>query len=166
MNSIILVVGARPNFMKIAPLYDELKSRELPVLLLHTGQHYDQNMSKIFFDELEMPKPDVYLGVGSGSHAEQTARIMLDFEKVCDEKNPSMVIVAGDVNSTIACALVAAKFLIPVAHVEAGLRSFDMSMPEEINRILTDRISDLLFTPSPDADQNLANEGVKAETDC
>ena len=163
MNPIILVVGARPNFMKIAPLYDELKSRELPVLLLHTGQHYDENMSKIFFDELEMTKPDVYLGVGSGSHSEQTARIMLDFEKVCEEKSPSMVIVAGDVNSTIACALVAAKLLIPVAHVEAGLRSFDMSMPEEINRILTDRISDLLFTPSPDADQNLANEGVKAE---
>jgi len=136
VNPIILVVGARPNFMKIAPLYDELKSRELPVLLVHTGQHYDENMSKIFFDELEMPKPDVYLGVGSGSHAGQTARIMLDFEKVCDEKNPSMVIVAGDVNSTIACALVAAKLLIPVAHVEAGLRSFDMSMPEEINRIL------------------------------
>jgi len=109
VKPIILVVGARPNFMKIAPLYDELKSRELPVLLLHTGQHYDKNMSKIFFDELEMPKPDVYLGVGSGSHAGQTARIMLDFEKVCDEKNPSMVIVAGDVNSTIACALVAAK---------------------------------------------------------
>ena len=163
MNPIILVVGARPNFMKMAPLYDELKSRELPVLLLHTGQHYDENMSKIFFEELEMPEPDVYLGVGSGSHTEQTAKIMLDFEKVCEGKNPSMVIVAGDVNSTIACALVATKLLIPVAHVEAGLRSFDMSMPEEINRILTDRISNLLFTPSPDADLNLANEGVKAE---
>ena len=164
MNPIILVVGARPNFMKIAPLYDELESREIPVILLHTGQHYDDNMSKIFFDELGMPKPDVYLGVGSGSHAEQTAKIMLDFEKVCIEKEPSMVVVAGDVNSTIACALVSAKQLIPVSHVEAGLRSFDMHMPEEINRILTDRISNLLFTPSPDADENLLREGVKPDS--
>ncbi len=149
--------------MKMAPLYDELKSRNLPVLLLHTGQHYDDNMNKLFFDELGMPEPDFYLGVGSASHAEQTARIMLDFEKVCIEKKPSMVIVAGDVNSTIACALVAAKLWIPVAHVEAGLRSFDRAMPEEINRILTDRISDLLFTPSPDADQNLIAEGMEPE---
>ena len=163
MKALLLVVGARPNFMKMAPLYDELKSRNLPVLLLHTGQHYDDNMNKLFFDELGMPEPDFYLGVGSASHAEQTARIMLDFEKVCIEKKPSMVIVAGDVNSTIACALVAAKLWIPVAHVEAGLRSFDRTMPEEINRILTDRISDLLFTPSPDADQNLIAEGMEPE---
>ncbi|MDP7007879.1 MAG: UDP-N-acetylglucosamine 2-epimerase (non-hydrolyzing), partial [Candidatus Poseidoniia archaeon] len=163
MNSILLVVGARPNFMKMAPLYDELKSRNLPVLLLHTGQHYDDNMNKLFFDELGMPKPEFYLGVGSAGHAEQTAKIMVDFEKVCIEKRPSMVIVAGDVNSTIACALVAAKLWIPVAHVEAGLRSFDRAMPEEINRILTDRISDLLFTPSPDANQNLIAEGMEPE---
>ena len=163
MNSIILVVGARPNFMKIAPLYDELKSREIPVILLHTGQHYDENMSKIFFDELGMPKPDIYLGVGSASHAKQTAKIMIDFEEVCLKEKPIMVVVAGDVNSTIACALVASKLSIPVSHVEAGLRSFDMNMPEEINRILTDRISDLLFTPSPDADENLLKEGISAE---
>ena len=163
MNSIILVVGARPNFMKIAPLYDELKSREIPVILLHTGQHYDENMSKIFFDELGMPKPDIYLGVGSASHAKQTAKIMIDFEEVCLKEKPIMVVVAGDVNSTIACALVASKLSIPVSHVEAGLRSFDMNMPEEINRILTDRISDLLFTPSPDANENLLKEGISAE---
>ena len=163
MNSIILVVGARPNFMKIAPLYDELESRDMPVILVHTGQHYDENMSKIFFDELGMPKPDIYLGVGSESHAKQTAKIMIDFEKVCLENQPLMVVVAGDVNSTIACALVASKLSIPVSHVEAGLRSFDMNMPEEINRILTDRISDLLFTPSPDADKNLLKEGAKPE---
>ncbi len=163
MNSIILVVGARPNFMKIAPLYDELKSREISVILLHTGQHYDENMSKIFFDELGMPKPDIYLGVGSASHAKQTAKIMIDFEEVCLKEKPIMVVVAGDVNSTIACALVASKLSIPVSHVEAGLRSFDMNMPEEINRILTDRISDLLFTPSPDANENLLKEGISAE---
>ena len=129
--------------MKMAPLYQDLKRRKLPVLFLHTGQHYDKNMSKVFFDELEMPEPDIYLGVGSGSHAEQTAKIMIDFEKVCVKEEPTMVIVAGDVNSTIACALVASKLWIPVAHVEAGLRSFDRQMPEEINRILTDQISDL-----------------------
>ncbi len=163
MNPIIVVVGARPNFMKMAPLYQDLKRRKLPVLFLHTGQHYDKNMSKVFFDELEMPEPDIYLGVGSGSHAEQTAKIMIDFEKVCVKEKPSMVIVAGDVNSTIACALVASKLWIPVAHVEAGLRSFDRQMPEEINRILTDQISDLLLTPSVDANENLAKEGIPDE---
>ena len=114
---IILVVGARPNFMKIAPLYDELKSRGIPQLLLHTGQHYDQNMSKVFFEDLGMPEPDIYLGIGSGSHAEQTAKVMVEFEKVCNEHNPSMVVVVGDVNSTVACSLVSAKLWIPCAHV-------------------------------------------------
>jgi len=146
--------------MKMAPLYGYLKSKNLPLILVHTGQHYDKNMSTVFFDELGMPKPDIYLGVGSGSHAKQTAQIMVDFEEICEENKPSMVVVAGDVNSTIACALVSSKMNIPVAHVEAGLRSFDMGMPEEINRILTDRISNLLFTPSLDANQNLMNEGV------
>ena len=160
MNPIITVVGARTNFMKMAPLYGYLKSKNLPLILVHTGQHYDKNMSNVFFDELGMPKPDIYLGVGSGSHAKQTAQIMVDFEEICEENKPSMVVVAGDVNSTIACALVSSKMNIPVAHVEAGLRSFDMGMPEEINRILTDRISNLLFTPSLDANQNLMNEGV------
>jgi len=163
VNPIIVVVGARPNFMKMAPLYEDLKRRKLPVLFLHTGQHYDRNMSKVFFEELEMPEPDIYLGVGSGSHAEQTAKIMIDFEKVCQKEKPSMVIVAGDVNSTIACALVASKLWIPIAHVEAGLRSFDRQMPEEINRILTDQISDLLLTPSLDANENLAKEGIPNE---
>ncbi len=163
MEPIILVVGARPNFMKMAPLYSELKRRKLPVILLHTGQHYDENMSKVFFEDLNMPKPDIYLGVGSSSHAKQTAQIMTDFEKVCQNETPSLVVVAGDVNSTIACALVATKLAIPVAHVEAGLRSFDMNMPEEINRILTDRISNILLTPSKDANENLIREGMEQE---
>ena len=163
MRPIIIVVGARPNFMKMAPLYSELKKRKINTLLLHTGQHYDKNMSSVFFEELNMPKPDIYLGVGSDTHAKQTAKIMVDFEKVCLEKKPQRVIVAGDVNSTIACALVATKLSIPVDHVEAGLRSFDMNMPEEINRILTDRISSLLFTPSEDANINLINEGTAPE---
>ena len=144
-----LIAGARPNFMKIAPIIDAMKiaqsnGQNIKYRLVHTGQHYDKNMSKVFFEELEMPEPDIYLGVGSGSHAEQTAKIMIDFEKVCVKEKPSMVIVAGDVNSTIACALVASKLLIPVAHVEAGLRSFDRQMPEEINRILTDQILSLI----------------------
>ena len=163
MRPIIIVVGARPNFMKMAPLYSELKRRKINTLLLHTGQHYDKNMSSVFFDELGMPKPDIYLGVGSDTHAKQTAKIMVDFEVVCLEEKPQRVIVAGDVNSTIACALVATKLNIPVDHVEAGLRSFDMDMPEEINRILTDRISSLLFTPSEDANLNLKNEGTAPE---
>jgi UDP-N-acetylglucosamine 2-epimerase (non-hydrolysing) len=160
---IILVVGARPNFMKIAPIHAELARRGEKQLLLHTGQHYDENMSKVFFEDLGMPEPDIYLGIGSGSHAEQTAKVMVEFEKVCFEYEPSMVVVVGDVNSTIACSMVAAKLWIPTAHVEAGLRSFDRKMPEEINRILTDTICDLLLTPSPDGDENLLNEGVTPE---
>ena len=157
---IILVVGARPNFMKIAPIYAELASRGQPLILLHTGQHYDDNMSKVFFDDLGMPKPDIYLGIGSGSHAYQTATVIIEFEKICLEKEPSMVVVVGDVNSTVACSIVCAKLTIPCAHVEAGLRSFDREMPEEINRILTDSVADLLLTPSPDGDENLRAEGV------
>jgi UDP-N-acetylglucosamine 2-epimerase (non-hydrolysing) len=160
---LILVVGARPNFMKIAPLHAELTRRGAPLVLVHTGQHYDARMSKVFFDDLGMPKPDVYLGIGSGSHAEQTARVMLGFEEVCLREPPAGVVVVGDVNSTIACALVATKLWIPVAHVEAGLRSFDRRMPEEVNRLLTDQIADLLFTPSPDGDENLLREGVAPE---
>ena len=160
---VILVVGARPNFMKIAPLYEELKKRKIPQILLHTGQHYDDNMSQVFFDDLGMPKPDVYLGVGSGSHARQTANVMVEFEDICIKHNPSIAVVVGDVNSTVACALVCAKLCIPCAHVEAGLRSFDRKMPEEINRIITDSIADILLTPSPDGDENLRNEGVSEE---
>ena len=157
---IFLVAGARPNFMKIAPLIKELKKQNLNYKLIHTGQHYDYNMSKVFFDDLGIPEPDYHLGVGSGSHAEQTANIMIEFEKVVKKANPSLVIVVGDVNSTIACALVAKKLFVKVAHVEAGLRSFDMRMPEEINRILTDRISDYLFTTEKSGMENLKNEGI------
>ena len=160
MNPIILVVGARPNFMKIAPIQKELDSRGIPNILLHTGQHYDDNMSKVFFDDLKMKKPDIYLGIGSGSHATQTAKVMVEFEQVCSQYNPSMVVVVGDVNSTLACSLVSAKLNIKCAHVEAGLRSFDREMPEEINRIVTDSICDILLTPSDDGDENLLNEGV------
>ena len=159
--NILAVVGARPNFMKISPLMKEMK--KFPLLnpkLIHTGQHYDQAMSKVFFKDLNLPKPDKYLGVGSGSHAEQTGKIMIEFEKVCLKLNPDLVIVAGDVNSTLACALVAAKQGIRVAHIEAGLRSFDRDMPEEINRLLTDQIADYLFTTCEDADQNLIREGI------
>ena len=147
---ICLIVGARPNFMKIAPINREFRRRGIETLLVHTGQHYDQNMSDVFFEDLNMKSPDVHLNVGSGSHATQTAKIMMEFEKVCDEHDFSMVVVVGDVNSTIACTLVAKKLGILVTHVEAGLRSFDREMPEEINRILTDSISDLLLTPSLD----------------
>ena len=157
---VILVVGARPNFMKIAPIHAELAKRGIEQILLHTGQHYDENMSKVFFDDLGMPQPDIYLGIGSGSHATQTAKVMVEFEKVCKENNPSMVVVVGDVNSTVACSMVCAKEWIPCAHVEAGLRSFDREMPEEINRLVTDAIADYLLTPSPDGDENLRNEGV------
>ena len=158
---IISVVGARPNFMKIGPLMDEMKKhREIESILVHTEQHYDENMSKLFFDQLELPKPDICLGVGSGSHAQQTAKIMLEFEKVLIKEKPDLVIVVGDVNSTIACALTAVKLQIKVAHVEAGLRSFDKSMPEEINRILTDCISDYLFVTEESGEINLLKEGV------
>jgi UDP-N-acetylglucosamine 2-epimerase (non-hydrolysing) len=155
------VVGARPNFMKIAPIVEEMKKEpELTGILVHTGQHYDEGMSDIFFKELGIPVPDVHLGVGSGTHAEQTARIMVEFEKVCVKEKPDLVVVVGDVNSTMACTIVAAKLLIPVAHVEAGLRSFDRSMPEEINRVVTDALAEILFTTSRDADDNLKREGV------
>jgi UDP-N-acetylglucosamine 2-epimerase (non-hydrolysing) len=160
----ILVAGARPNFMKIAPLMAEVLSRpEIQPLLLHTGQHYDPEMSDVFFEQLGIPKPDIFLGIGSGSHAEQTAKVMLEFEKVCLNEKPDLVLVVGDVNSTLACALVASKMNIKVAHVEAGLRSRDRTMPEEINRLVTDSISDFLFTPSEDADINLGQEGIGKE---
>lgn len=157
------VVGARPNFMKIAPLVRAARRRGLAPTLLHTGQHYDANMSKVFFEELALPQPDVFLGIGSGSHAEQTAGVMVAFERICLERRPDLIVVVGDVNSTLACTLVGAKLRIPTAHVEAGLRSFDLDMPEEINRIVTDRLADLLLTPSPDADANLRAEGAAEE---
>src|SRR5437899_11759019 len=161
---VLNVVGARPNFMKIAPIVEEMKEvRDLTSILLHTGQHYDDGMSDVFFRDLGIPIPDVYLGVGSGTHAEQTARIMVEFEKVCLREKPDLVIVVGDVNSTMACAIVAAKLLIPVAHVEAGLRSFDRTMPEEINRLVTDALADLLLTTSEDANKNLRREGAPDE---
>src|SRR5213076_2803715 len=151
----------RPNFMKIAPIVEEMKKvPDLDGILVHTGQHYDEEMSDVFFRDLGIPIPDVYLGVGSGTHAEQTERIMVEFEKVCFREKPDLVVVVGDVNSTMACAIVAAKLLIPVAHVEAGLRSFDRTMPEEINRLVTDAVAELLFTTSRDADENLKREGV------
>jgi UDP-N-acetylglucosamine 2-epimerase (non-hydrolysing) len=157
------VVGARPNFIKMAPVMHEAMRRSLPHFSVHTGQHYDTAMSTIFFDELGMPKPDVHLGVGSGSHAVQTAGIMTAFEEVCLKRQPSLVIVPGDVNSTLACALVAAKLNIPVAHLEAGLRSIDRTMPEEINRVLTDHLSDLLLTSEPAGEINLRREGIAPE---
>jgi len=161
---VLNIVGARPNFMKVAPIYAEMKRRssEFEPLIVHTGQHYDAAMSDSFFEDLGMPKPDVYLGVGSASHAVQTAKVMTEFEPVLLEHKPDWVVVVGDVNSTIACALVAVKLGVKVAHVEAGLRSRDRSMPEEINRILTDSISDLLLTTSQDADENLLAEGIPA----
>jgi UDP-N-acetylglucosamine 2-epimerase (non-hydrolysing) len=158
---ILNVVGARPNLMKMAPLVAEMtRHAEIEQTLLHTGQHYDDNMSRIFFDELGLPQPDIYLGVGSGSHAQQTAKVMIAFEGVCQELKPDLVVVVGDVNSTLAGAITAAKLWIPVSHVEAGLRSFDRHMPEEINRIVTDALSDLLFTTSRDAGENLKKEGI------
>ena len=162
MKKILLIAGARPNFMKVAPIFAEMKRRggEFVPKIVHTGQHYDAAMSDAFFDDLGMPRPDIHLGVGSGSHAVQTAKIMTEFEPVVLREKPDWVLVVGDVNSTIACALVCAKLGVKVAHVEAGLRSRDRSMPEEINRILTDSISDLLFTTSQDADENLAHEGI------
>jgi UDP-N-acetylglucosamine 2-epimerase (non-hydrolysing) len=159
-----IVAGARPNFMKVAPLLWEAARRPGVVArLVHTGQHYDEKMSKLFFDQLRIPKPDVDLGVGSGSHAVQTAEVMKRFEPVVLEQRPDAVVVVGDVNSTIACALTAVKLGIPVAHVEAGLRSFDRTMPEEINRILTDAISRWLFVTEPSGVENLAREGVDPE---
>lgn len=158
---IMSIVGARPNMMKVAPLLAELRRHdEIDPVLVHTGQHYDYSMSQVFFDQLGVPPPDYNLDVGSGPHYAQTAEIMQRFGDLVQKDRPDMVVVAGDVNSTIACALVAAKERIPIAHVEAGLRSFDRSMPEEINRILTDALADLLFTTEESANQNLANEGV------
>ena len=159
--NILLVAAARPNFMKVAPVWRALDATgRFNLTLVHTGQHYDENMSKVFFDELGLPRPDVDLGVGSGTHAEQTARVMLAFEPALVDADPDLVIVVGDVNSTLACALVAAKRDVPVAHVEAGLRSFDRTMPEEINRALTDMLCDLLFITSAEARDNLRREGV------
>lgn len=165
MKKLLFVVGARPNFMKIAPIIDEVKKypADFSFQLVHTGQHYDENMSRVFFEELGMPKPDIDLGVGSASHAQQTAEIMRQIEPVLIDSQPDWVIVPGDVNSTLAAALVASKLGLQIAHVEAGLRSFDRTMPEEINRILTDQLADLLLTPSPDADENLLREGVPSE---
>lgn len=165
MLKVINVVGARPNFMKVAPIVEAMKRREheFTPLVVHTGQHYDAAMSDSFFHDLELPQPDVYLGVGSASHAAQTAAVMERFEPVLIKEKPDWVVVVGDVNSTLACALVCAKRGVKVAHVEAGLRSRDRSMPEEINRLLTDQIADLLFTPSEDAGDNLRGEGIPAD---
>lgn len=158
---IINVASARPNFMKIAPLLEAFKEYDdIEAQLLHTGQHYDYEMSKIFFDELGIPAPDHHLGVGSGSHAEQTAKVMRAFEKVLRKEQPDWVVVVGDVNPTMACTIVANKMGVKVAHVEAGLRSYDRNMPEEINRVLTDSIADLLLTPSIDGNMNLVKEGI------
>ncbi len=163
MFKIINVVGARPNFMKVAPIVEAMKRRagEFQSLLVHTGQHYDCMMSDAFFRDLALPEPDLHLGVGSGTHAEQTAAVMQAFEPVVVKEKPDWVIVVGDVNSTLACALVCVKIGVKVVHVEAGLRSRDRTMPEEINRLLTDQIADLLFTPSHDADKNLLAEGIR-----
>jgi UDP-N-acetylglucosamine 2-epimerase (non-hydrolysing) len=157
------VVGARPNYMKIAPIVHELQRKGIPQFLVHTGQHYDMNMSQVFFEELEMPQPDVYLSVGSDTHARQTARVMMALEEICQQRQPDLVVVGGDVNSTLAAALVAAKLQIGLAHVEAGLRSFDRTMPEETNRVLTDHVSDLLFTTEESANVNLHREGIAIE---
>jgi UDP-N-acetylglucosamine 2-epimerase (non-hydrolysing) len=161
---IVAVVGARPNYMKVAPIWRAFESLgHVTKLLVHTGQHYDENMSKIFFEDLTLPKPDVYLGVGSGSHGEQTAKVMLELEKMLIKEKPGMLVVVGDVNSTMAGSLAAVKLGVPVAHVEAGLRSFDRRMPEEINRMVTDVVSNLLFTTTRNAGDNLQREGVDAK---
>ncbi len=157
---LLLVVGARPNFMKVAPLLRRAKARGHDCSLVHTGQHYDENMSGSFFRDLQMPHPDRHLEVGSGTHAQMTAKVMMAFEPVVEELQPDVVVVVGDVNSTVACTLVCSKLMVPVAHVEAGLRSRDREMPEEINRLVTDCLADVLLTPSPDGDENLLQEGV------
>jgi UDP-N-acetylglucosamine 2-epimerase (non-hydrolysing) len=165
MLRIVNVVGARPNFIKIAPILEEMGKHpdQIEAILVNTGQHYDREMVDFFFQDLDIPKPDINLGVGSGSHAVQTARVMLAFERVCQELSPDLVLVVGDVNSTLACSLVASKLGIKVAHVESGLRSFDRSMPEEINREVTDLLSDFLFTTSKEADKNLRKMGIPEE---
>jgi UDP-N-acetylglucosamine 2-epimerase (non-hydrolysing) len=161
---IIHVVGARPNFMKVAPVMRALEKQSgIKQVLVHTGQHYDINMSDIFFQQLGIPAPDINLEVGSGSHAVQTAQVMTRIETVLLSEKPDLILVPGDVNSTLAAAIVSAKLGIPIGHIEAGLRSFDRTMPEEINRILTDQLADLLFTPSVDGDENLLHEGIAAE---
>ena len=161
---VVNVVGARPNFMKISPLMRAMKRREsFESVLVHTGQHYDDNMSKNFFRDLELPEPDLHLGVGSGSHAWQTAEVMVRFEKVLADLTPDLVLVVGDVNSTLACSITATKLGVSIAHVEAGLRSFDRNMPEEINRVVTDRLSDYLFTTCQEANDNLGREGIGKE---
>jgi UDP-N-acetylglucosamine 2-epimerase (non-hydrolysing) len=162
--AIDLIAAARPNFMKIAPLYHALAAESwCAPRIVHTGQHYDANMSDAFFSDLNLPKPHVHLNVGSGGHGEQTGRVMIEYEKVCLASRPGWIVVVGDVNSTLACALVGTKLQIPVAHLEAGLRSGDRRMPEEINRLATDAISGVLWTPSPDGDEHLAREGVPAD---
>ena len=165
MKKIISVVGARPNFMKIAPIHRAFQKykEEINHLICHTGQHYDEKMSKIFFDDLELPKPDFYLGVGSGSHAMQTGKVMIEFERILLNEKPDLIIVVGDVNSTIACSLTASKLNIPTVHVEAGLRSFDRKMPEEVNRILTDTIAEYLFVTEQSGLINLKNEGISED---
>jgi len=161
--NIFHIVGARPNFMKVAPVLNALKGRKsVEQTLIHTGQHYDANMSDVFFQQLGIPAPDVNLAVGSGTHAKQTAEIMIRLEPIVLERQPDMVLVYGDVNSTVATALVCAKLGVQIGHVEAGLRSFDRTMPEEINRLMTDQLADLLFTPSEDGDENLRREGIPA----
>jgi UDP-N-acetylglucosamine 2-epimerase (non-hydrolysing) len=162
--NIHLIAAARPNFMKVAPLFHALEATDWArPRLVHTGQHYDINMSDVFFRDLRLPTPDHHLGVGSGSHAEQTGGVMIAYEKICDVDRPDWIIVVGDVNSTAACAQVGAKLWIPVVHLEAGLRSGDRRMPEEINRLVTDAIADVLWTPSDDADANLLAEGVASD---
>ena len=164
LTKIHLVAAARPNFMKVAPLYHALKLTSwAKPLLIHTGQHYDVNMSDVFFRDLGLPRPDYDLGIGSGSHAEQTGGVMIAYEKICHEQRPDWIVVVGDVNSTAACAIVGTKLWIPVIHLEAGLRSGDRKMPEEINRLVTDAIADVLWTPSADADENLIAEGETVE---
>jgi len=160
---ILHVLGARPNFMKVAPVVRALEKRGVTNVLVHTGQHYDRSLSQAFFDDLGLPTPDIHLEVGSGSHAEQTARVMERLEPVVVDVDPDLAIVVGDVNSTLAASLVCAKLLVPVAHVEAGLRSFDRTMPEEINRVITDQVSTLLFTTSPEAHENLVREGIRED---
>jgi UDP-N-acetylglucosamine 2-epimerase (non-hydrolysing) len=164
LKTVIHVVGARPNYMKIAPIIEALRPvAGIRQILVNTGQHYDESMAGGFLRELELPRPDRDLGVGSGSHAVQTAKVMMAFEEICLSDRPDLVVVVGDVNSTMAASLVAAKLVIPIAHVEAGLRSFDRTMPEEINRIVTDRIAELLLTPSRDGNENLLAEGTPPE---
>jgi UDP-N-acetylglucosamine 2-epimerase (non-hydrolysing) len=160
-HKVMGIVGARPNYMKVAPIWRELdKHSHFQKILIHTGQHYDENMSKVFFDDLKLPKPDLHLGVGSGPHGEQTAKVMIELERALTRERPDLLIVVGDVNSTLAGTLVASKLGVPIAHIEAGLRSFDRAMPEEINRMVTDILADLLFTTEADAEANLRREGV------